>query len=164
MSNVQRQVFAGAGGSAQIAKDCAEATAVEVGDLVALVTDAVVPAAAMADVGTLAQNQEAFHDAFLGVSRSAHRASHDPADPVTLDIATEGVFRFPCASSAGYAVGDFVGPADHATPGAGLKSQTVVKVATANLAIGRIFKIVSATELWVTIESVVLTGGAQAAA
>jgi hypothetical protein len=138
-----------------------------VGDLVALVTDKVVPAGAMPDAGTLAENQEAFHDAFLGVSRSAHRADvpGHVKDSPTMDVATEGVFRFPTSESTStYAVGDYIGAADHATPGAGLKSQTVVKVATPNLAVGRLFRIISDTEVWITIESVVLTGGVQAAA
>lgn len=162
MSNKQRQVFGVASGTAQITKDCADATVIEIGDLVALVTDAVVPASSFADAGTLAQNQEAFHDAFLGVSRSAHRATHDPLDPVAMDVALEGVFRFPVTASSGYAVGDFVGPeGTGAALAVGVANQLLVKVATANLAIGRIRKIVSATEVWVDIKSVVLMGGAQ---
>jgi len=164
MANKQRQVFGVESGTAQISKNCADSRAVEIGDLVGLVSDLVVPAAAFADAGTLAQNQEAFHDAFLGVSRSAHRATHDPLDTVALDIATEGIFRFDMADTTGVNVGDLVGAADHATPGTGLKSQSVAVVATANLAIGRVFKVYSGTEVWVKIESVILMGGAQAAA
>jgi len=165
MSNVQRQIFGVQSGTAQIAKDCETATVIEVGDLVALVSDKVVPASGFADAGTLAQNQEAFHDAFLGVSRSAHRASMTPADPLTLDIATEGIFRFPMTSTAAVVVGDLVGPeGTGAALAVGLADQLLVEVATPNLAIGRVTKIVSATEVWVDIKSVVTMGGAQAMA
>ncbi len=164
MANKQRQVFGVTSGTAQTAAPCADSSVVEQGDLVGLVSGLVVPAAAFADVGTLAQNQEAFHDAFLGVSRSAHRATHDPLDPVQMDVATEGVFRFDMADTTGVNRGDLVGAADHATPGTGLKSQSVAVVATANLAIGRVFKVFSGTEVWVEIQSVIQMGGAQAAA
>jgi hypothetical protein len=164
MSNVQRQVFGVQSGTAQSDETVALAQAVEVGDLCALVSGLIVPAASMPDVGTLAQNQEAFHDAFVGVSRSAHRATHDPADGTKLDIAREGIFRYAMADTTGVNKGDLVGAADAASAGTGLKSQTVAVVATANLSIGRVFKVYSGTEVWVDIKSVVAMGGAQAAA
>jgi hypothetical protein len=165
MSNKQRQVFQGTAGSDQFPGTVGDAVAVEQGDLVALVSGLIVPASAFADSGTLAQNQEAFHDLFLGVSRSAHRATHDPLDGTAMDIATSGVFRFAITDSSAVIVGDFVGPeGSGAALAVGLENQKVVEVATANLAIGRVFKIVSATEVWVRIESVILTGGAQAMA
>lgn len=166
MSNVQRQYFGdGAIGTAQTSHPCGDAVAIEIGDLVGLSSALVVPASAGADAGTLAQNQEQFHDIFLGVSRSAHRATHDPLDNVNIDVATKGIFRFPVVSSSGYAVGDFVGPDGTGSGGlVGVANQVLVKVATANLAVGRIFKVLSATEILVQIESVIAMGGAQAAA
>lgn len=165
MANVQRQYFGVSSGVAQITKNCDDATAIEQGDLVGLTSDLVVPASAGADAGTLAQNQEQFHDIFLGVSRSAHRASHSPLDNVALDIATEGIFRFPVTASSGYVTGDFVGPEGTGTSLAvGVANQLLVKVATANLAIGRIHSVLSATEITVKIESVMAMGGAQAMA
>jgi hypothetical protein len=165
MSNVMRRVLPD--DQCQMTFECDPATVIEIGDLLYVASDLVLPAASQADLGTLAQNQEGFHDAFLGVSLSAHRAaiSGFVSDNVALDVALEGVFRYPVTSSAGYARGDYVGPeGTGAALAVGMANQLLVKVATPNLAIGRIFRVVSATEVWVEIDSVIMGGGARAAA
>jgi hypothetical protein len=161
MSNVQRQIFAGK--QDQVTMDCGAAVAVEIGDILYLASALAVPANGLADAGNLAANQEAIHDAFIGVSRSAHRASHDPADAIALDVAVQGVFRFPVVSTAGYAVGDLIG-VDEVDAGNKAHSQRVIKVAAANLSIGICTKVVSTTEVWVEICSTVYSHGLQTVA
>jgi hypothetical protein len=137
----------------------ASATVIEIGDLVYLSSGAALPASSLADAGTKAQNQEAFHDAFLGVAMS--RSRDGDADPIT--VATAGVFEFPMAS-ASLALGQLVGAAGTGAGGAdGVASQTVETVATANLAIGRTVEATtSATKTKLEIVSTVLYGGPQA--
>jgi hypothetical protein len=135
-------------------------TVIEIGDLVALVGGAAVPAADLADQGTEAANQESLHDAFVGVAMQ-----HSPAgsaDPVR--IATSGVFEFDAASAA-FELGDLIG-VDEAASGTALENQVVVEVATPNLAIGRCAKRVSpaATRVLVDVVSTVMRGGPQAMA
>ncbi len=135
----------------------ASATVIEIGDLVGLDSGAAVPAAAFDDQGTEAGNQEAFHDAFVGVAMQ-----HSPAgstDPVR--IATSGVFELDCASAA-FEFGDFVG-VDEASSGTALENQVGVEVATANLAFGRCAKRLdsAATRVLVDLVSTVMRGGPQ---
>lgn len=137
------------------------ATVVELGDLIYVATGKALPASSQADLGTLAQNQEGFHDAFLGVSNARSRAG-DTAD---ISVATSGVFEFDCAS-ASFAVGDLVGPAGTGSGGAvGVANQTVVAVATPNLAIGRVARAgTSVTKVLVAVDSTLMTGGPRAMA
>jgi hypothetical protein len=134
----------------------ASATVIEIGDLVYLSSGAALPATSQADAGTKAQNQEAFHDAFLGVAMS--RSRNGDASPIT--IATSGVFEFDLASAT-LAIGSLVGAAGTGEAGAvGVANQTVESVATANLAIGRTQEaIASKTKVKLEIVSTVLYGG-----
>lgn len=132
------------------------ATVIEIGDLVYLDTDDAKPAASQADLGTEAQNQEGFHDKFLGVALSRSRAGD--TDPIR--IATTGVFEFATASAT-YQPGALVGPAGTGAGDAvGVANQTVKSVATANLAVGRVSELAtSATKVKVAIVSTVMYGG-----
>ena len=134
----------------------ASATVIEIGDLVYLSSGNALPASSQADLGTKAQNQEGFHDAFIGVSMSRSRNG----DTAPIDVATSGVFEFDSAS-ASYALGALVGPAGTGAGDAvGVANQTVESVATANLAIGRVAAATtSQTKVKVDIVSTVLRGG-----
>jgi hypothetical protein len=135
-------------------------TVIEIGDLVYLNTDDARPASAQADQGTEAANQELFHSNFAGV---AMQASPD-GDTAPIRVATAGVFEFDCASAT-FEVGALIG-ADENGAGTALLNQTVVGVATADLAIGRCAKRVNpaGTRTLVDIVSTVMKGGPQAAA
>jgi hypothetical protein len=135
----------------------ASATNIEIGDLIYLSSGAAKPAALQADAGTEAANQEAFHDAFAGVAMQCSPVGAD--EPIR--IATSGVFELDCLSAA-FDVGDLIG-ADEATSGTQLLNQTVVEVATPNLAVGRCAKQVSpaATRVLVEVVSTVMRGGPQ---
>lgn len=137
------------------------ATVIEIGDLVYLDTDDAKPASSQADLGTKAENQEGFHDKFLGVSMSRSRAGD--TDPIL--VATTGVFEMD-AASATYQPGALVGPSGTgASDAVGLADQQVESVATANLAVGRVHELAaSATKVKVSIVSTVLYGGPQAMA
>jgi hypothetical protein len=133
---------------------------IEIGDLLYVASDKAKPASALADAGTLAGNQEAFHDVFVGVAMQA-----SPVGSTTpIRVATSGVFEFATASAT-YEVGDLVG-ADEDGSGSELDDQQVIAVAAVNLAIGRCVKRVATagTKVLVDIASTLLTGGAQAAA
>lgn len=161
MSNVMRKIFRGKQDTVPF--ECADAIAVETGDVLYVASDLARPANELADAGSLAANQEAIHDAFIGVSLSSHRASHDPLDSVVLDVAIQGVFRFPVVSTAGYVRGDLLG-VDEVDAANKAHSQRLIKVAAANLSIARVVKVVSATEVWAEIVSTVYSGGIQAVA
>ena len=135
-------------------------TAIDIGDLVFVTSGTAAPASDLSDAESESANQEAFHDAFVGVAMQCSPAGS--TDPIR--IATTGVFEFD-AASATYAVGALIGPDEDAT-GVQLENQVVTEVATANLAIGRCAKAVdpAATRVLVDIVSTVLKGGPQAAA
>lgn len=134
-------------------------TLIEIGDLVYQAGGEALPAASLADQGSLTATQEAFHDDFLGVAMQC-----SPADStVPIRVATSGVFEFDCAAAT-FDVGDLVGGNDD---GAGtLEDQAVDAVATANLAVGRCVKRVSpaGTKVLVDIVSTIVKGGPQVAA
>ena len=132
-------------------------TVIEIGDLVYLDTDDAKPASAQADQSSEAANQELFHDKFLGVAMQRSRAGD--TDPIR--VATTGVFEFICASAA-FEVGDLLG-SDEASNGTELEDQTVAKVSTANLAIGRCAHRVhpASTRVLVDVVSTVMRGGPQ---
>jgi hypothetical protein len=134
-----------------------EATVIEIGDLVYQVSGMARSAAALADLGTEAANQEAFHDAFVGVAMQASPAG--VAD--SIRVASSGVFDFECLSTTAE-VGDLVG-ADEDGTGTALCNQVVAKVGGANLAVGRCAKRVNpaATRVLVDIVSTVMRGGPQ---
>lgn len=135
------------------------ATVIEIGDLVYLDTDDAKPASSQGDAGSLAGNQEAFHDAFLGVAMQASAAG----ETNEIRVATTGVFEFDCASDT-FEIGGLLGLVE--TGGTTLLNQTVVDVATANLAVGRVAKreAVANTRVFVDIVSTVMRGGPQAMA
>jgi hypothetical protein len=134
----------------------AEFVAIEIGDLVMLTSGNAEPASDLADTGTEAGNQEAFHDLFIGVAMQQSRSG----DTAPIRVATTGVFEFDCASAT-IALGAFVG-ADEDGTGSMLQPQVVAAVATANLAIGRVEKaIAAATSVLVRIVSTVNLGGPQ---
>ena len=133
------------------------ATVIEIGDIVYLDSGTAKPAAAQADAGTEAGNQEALHDKFLGVALGASRAG----DTAAIRVATRGVFEFACPSGT-FALGDLLGPKE-ASSGTALENQTVKSVATANLALGRCMQAVTdaSTRVLLEIVSTVLHGGPQ---
>lgn len=138
----------------------ANATVIEIGDLVYLDGATVKPATSQSDQGTLAANQELFHDNFLGVAMQ-----HSPADSATpIRVATTGVFEFGCLSAT-FEIGDLIGSTEDPI-GADLEAQNVIQVGAENLAIGRCVKrsATATTSVLVDIVSTVVRGGPQAAA
>lgn len=157
MSNVMRWRY---GDTNPVQLPVASDTVIEIGDLVAIIDSAAVPASAIEDVGTEAGNQEAFHDTFAGVAMQASAVGE--TDPIR--VATTGVFEFDCASAIRL-VGELVG-VDENGGGDGLLDQTLDDVATANLAVGRVAKAnpIASTKVLVEIVSTLMLGGPQAAA
>ncbi len=136
------------------------ATVIEIGDLVYLSTDHALPAAAQANQGSKAANQQLFHNNFAGVAMQ-HSANGDTSP---IRVATTGVFAFDCAIAT-FEVGALVG-AEQPTGATVLKNQVVASVAAENLAIGRCTKRVNpaGTSLLVEIVGTVSHGGPQAKA
>ena len=138
----------------------ADSTVIQIGDLVYQASGFARPADMLTDLGTEAGNQEAFHDGFAGVAMQASPAG--AVDPIR--VATSGVFEFDCLSTT-VEIGDLLG-ADEDGAGVELMNQTVAKVATPNLAIGRCAKRVNpaGTRTLIEIVSTLLRGGPQAMA
>lgn len=137
----------------------ASTVVVQRGDLVATNSSSqAYPAASQAWNTSLATTQEDFHDVFAGVA--VDRSRNGDTAPILL--ATQGVFLFKCASAT-FQIGDLVGPAKDT--GNALLSDTVVAVATPNLAVGRVTKGgTSVTTVEVEIRSTRVYGGPQAMA
>ncbi len=157
MANIMRWRY---GDTNPVMTPVAADTVIEIGDLVAQVSGAAVPASSFEDLGTEAGNQEAFHDTFLGVAmQCSPEGSTDP-----IRIATSGVFEFDCLSAA-LEIGDLLG-SDENGAGDALLNQTLAKVATPQLAVGRCAKRVNpaGTRVLVDVISTALRGGPQAAA
>ena len=133
---------------------------IEIGDLVYLDGGFLRPATSQADQGSLASNQELFHDNFVGVAMQCSSGASDE----TLRIATSGVFEFDCAPS-NFSVGDLIGTTEDGV-GNQLQPQTVESVGAENLAVGRCVKQtpVGSIKVLVDVVSTVVRGGAQAAA
>jgi hypothetical protein len=161
MSNKQRKRE---GGDQTIVHPITAGVVVAIGDCVGLSSGKALAAsdnafnyATNGIANSLAGSQEFFHDNFIGVSRKARRSTDLYTDIV---VDASGVFEFDCAS-ASLNVGDLVGMAANGTAD-GLESQKVVKVATENLAIGRVYKATtSAVTVYVKIFSALVDGGAQ---
>lgn len=142
------------------------AAEIKAGDLLVLTSSKAIRVSSLADSGTLAQNQEAAHDVFLGSALSGKLAGE------TRDILVQpnGVHRYPCvALGAALDVGTLIGIAGSGTGLAvGMEDQKVVSVATANLAIGKLVEpaAIGATELIFEMSSALGTpqGGTQAPA
>ena len=135
------------------------ATVIEKGDLVFLDTNDAKPAKDESYT-TLAGTQEAFHDHFAGVAQDRSRA----LDTADIMVATTGVFEYAAASTT-FDEGKLVGMDDN-VGGTALLNQTVIAVATENLAVGHVTKAVAsaATLVQLEIHSVVYGGGTQAPA
>jgi hypothetical protein len=134
------------------------ATVIEIGDLLWLDVDDVKPASSQDDQGSEGANQQLFHDVFAGVAMQASASG----DTQPIRVATTGVFEFDCLSAT-LEVGDLMAP-DENGAGNALLNQTVVKVATANAAIGRCAKRVNpaGTRVLVDVVSSIVKGGTQA--
>ena len=134
-------------------------TAIEIGDLVYLSSGNAQPAAAQANQGTAAANQQLFHSNFAGVAMQQSRVG----DGNPIRVATSGVFEFDCPSST-FALGALLGPYE-ASGTTALMSQQVTTVTAVDEAIGRCASAVdpAATTVLVDIVSTVLYGGPQAA-
>ena len=128
---------------------------IEIGDLLFLDTDDAKPASSQADQETEAANQTLFAGKFLGVAMQRSRAGD--TDPIR--VATTGVFEFECPSTA-FELGNYVGAHEN-TAGNQLVNQQVAKVATANLAVGRVARRepTANTAVLIDIRSTVMTGG-----
>lgn len=137
-----------------------EGYVIEIGDLVYLDEESAKPALAQADLGTLAANQEALHDNFLGVAMQA--SPGESTEPIR--VATSGVFEFDCLSAT-FEMGALLGATEDSS-GTELLNQSVIGVATPNLAVGRCVKRVAPadTKVLVDMVSTVVRGGPQAAA
>jgi hypothetical protein len=155
MANIMRWRY---GDTNPVMAAVASETVIEIGDLVGQVSGAAVPASALEDLGSEAGNQEAFHDLFLGVAMQCSPAGS--TEPIR--VATTGVFELDCLSAT-LELGDMLG-ADEDGAGTALLSQTVAKVVTANLAVGRCVKRVNpaGTRVLVDVVSTVACGGVQA--
>lgn len=154
MSNTMRWRY---GDTNPVMLPVADTTVIEIGDLIYQASGLARPASLQADLGTEAANQEGFHDLFVGVAMQASPAGK--TEPVR--VATSGVFELECLSTT-CEVGDLWG-ADEDGAGVALLNQTVAKVATPNLAIGRCARRLNpaGTRVLVEIVSTVLRGGPQ---
>lgn len=136
---------------------------IHVGDHIVQVSGKATLPSTLVDAGTTAQNQQAAHLIYAGVSQDAK--------PVGLtndiSVATTGVHKFTCAAlGQAYEVGQFFGLAGTgAALAVGVSDTDVVPVATANLAIGTLAEhaAAGATTVDVDIAGVVSTtqGGTQ---
>jgi len=133
------------------------ANVIDVGDAVYLATDDARAASAQADAGTLAGNQETFHDLFVGF---ALEASAD-GETAPIAIATAGLMEMDCASGT-WELNTLVGMSENGA-GTALLDTTGISVATANLAVGRVAArvAVAATRVKVAFVSTVMFGGPQ---
>lgn len=130
---------------------------IAVGDACVLVSSKASPAAALGDSGSLAQNQEAAHDIFLGLSMDQKLDNDDRS----VMIATEGVWEMDCtALGSAQDIGALVGLEGTGTALAvGVANQTAVIVATPNLAIGCLaeYAPIGTTKLKVSLAGVLTT-------
>ena len=114
-------------------------SAIALGDLVAQVSGEVISAADFTWDTDLATTQANFADVFLGVSGQtkledvAKIYGNSVANQIRIDCS--GIYEGTYATASALVIGDYVGPSSAASL---LLPQTLVKVATANLAIGRV--------------------------
>lgn len=117
----------------------ATAKAATKGDICGLSSNTYVSAADTTWDTNLATTQTAYNALHLGISlqdktANVARVYGNSADNV-IRVATAGIFSMPCASAT-LEVGDYLGPAKDT--GNALVSNTVVKVASRALAMGRV--------------------------
>ncbi len=112
-------------------KTPASATVIEIGDLIFAHPDDGAPknAGALIDQGSLALNQDAFQQYFLGVSNSRSKTG----ETAKIEVAPDGEFEFPCASAT-FEVGDMLGAVETAA-GTALEDQKLVAVTDESKAI-----------------------------
>ena len=119
--------------------------AIAVGDLVALSSGSAISASDFAWTTDLATTQTAFASALLGVSGQAKIANtalvygNSVANQIRVDCS--GIFQGDYTGSA-LLVGDFVGPTAVSNV---LQPQSLVKVASAALAVGRVVEALAGT-------------------
>lgn len=118
----------------------ATATAVNVGDLVAVQSGAVVPASGFTWNTDLVTTQTAFAAAFVGHSFQFKGANvarvFGNSEDNTLGVSSAGTYEFDCAA-ANFTLGQYVGVAKNPAANA-LLDQTVVGVGSAAAAIGQV--------------------------
>jgi hypothetical protein len=138
------------------------ATSCAVGDILVQEAGIAVPAdkCTTTDLSTLAICQEYVHDNLLGAAQEKRTAAQTAAGNGM--VATTGVVKMATAASLTAAPGIFIGLSGDVVSGIYTPTQTVVSVATANLAIGRLVKAASsAAEVEVELVSTVALGGPQ---
>ena len=106
--------------------------AVDLKDLMYLVTDDVRPAGQLADAGSEYANQVAFAQAFVGVAVERKLATQ--TDAGDIDVDPDWVGEQPCASAT-FEVGDLLA-IDEAASGTALEDQKLVKTTDPAIAIG----------------------------
>lgn len=109
----------------------ASATVVEIGDMVALVSNLVVPAVLFTWTTNEATTQENFHDVFLGVALSRSKAGE--TDPVLVSPIT--TLEYDCAAAT-FNFANLVGPPKNSGANT-LESQMLASVGAVNLSVGR---------------------------
>jgi hypothetical protein len=138
---------------------------IEIGDLLYLdtTTHTAKPAAALALGANLAADQVAFAAVFLGVSNQCKALADTSTNPIVYG--TDGVYEFSLRTALGADkdIGTLFG-IDRNAGGTALLSQSVIEVATANLAIGRLEEkaLTGATKVKIRIKSARHEGGPQA--
>lgn len=147
------------GETCPVSVEIASATEVQVGDLLWLDTNGQAqPASAFAKDTDLAGTQGAFSQKFLGVAMQA-----SPAATVSrIRVATTGTFEFSDDTSDASAekLGTYMG-ANLNTAATYLKRDSLISVATAKLAVGRIIhqENIPAGKAYIAIRSTIMHGG-----
>jgi len=137
----------------------ASATVIEIGDLLFdHPTDGIKNAAGMVDQGSLALNQDAFQQYFVGVALQQSRSG----DTDEIAIAVAGEHEFACAAAT-FSNGDMVGACETAA-GTALEDQKVVAVTAESKAIGVVAKNYASntTKVLVRIRSTIMRDSLQA--
>ena len=124
------------GDTAPVFKTPASASVIEIGDLIFQHPTGAAPKAAddMTDQGSLALNQDAFQQYFLGVAEQRSRSG----DTDEIRVSTKGEFEFTCAAAT-FNTGDMVGACEQ-SGGTALENQKVVAVTEESKAIGVVAK------------------------
>ncbi len=158
---------------------CDSTTPIEIGDLLYFdpVSNKAKPASAMADQLTLALNQDAFQQFFLGVALQKNGLQTNETAPLyntlnrlpanVIEVATTGDFEFDCASTT-WVLGALVGACEKSN-GTALENQKVAVPNTAtnpSQAIGKAVPEPNAignarTSVIVRIRSTIIAGGIQ---
>ena len=143
-----------------IYRTVATATVIQKGDL--LFEDPTTrlpePADDMIDQGSLALNQDAFQQFFLGVAGEQSRSG----DTAEIQVHTKGEFEFGCAAAT-FRAGDMVGATEQSS-GTALEAQKVVAVTAESKAIGVVGKDYTSntTKVLVRIRSTIMREALQA--